>query len=175
MFTEGKIKMKDKKIKNMVMTGVFAAMICVTTAFILHIPTPNGYIHLGDTIIYIAACLLPFPYGIAAAGIGGALADFISGYPIYIVSTLIIKSLNAGCFYAMGKRKKMMCGKTATAAIMSGIVTVVGYYIAAVIIYGNFAAQIINTVPSNAFQGIASGAIFCAVAYTMDKVSLQLW
>lgn len=167
--------MKDNKIKNMVMTGVFAAMICVTTAFILHIPTPNGYIHLGDTIIYIAACLLPFPYGIAAAGIGGALADFISGYPVYIVPTLIIKSLNAGCFYAIGKRKKMLCRKTITAAILSGVVTIVGYYIAAVIIYGNFIAQIINTVPSNAFQSLASGVIFYAIAYTMDKASLQLW
>lgn len=165
--------MRNKKILNMVMTGLFAAMICVTTAYIMHIPTPNGYIHLGDAIIYTAACLLPMPYGIAAAGIGGAMADFISGYPIYIIPTLIIKSLNAACFYAVGKHSKMFCAKTVTASVISCLVTIAGYYIAAVILYGNPTAQIVNTIPSNAVQGIASGAIFCAGAYAADKTKIK--
>lgn len=63
--------MNSKKLGKLVFTGLFAAMICVTTAFILHIPAANGYIHIGDSIIYIAACILPLPYGVAAAGIGG--------------------------------------------------------------------------------------------------------
>ena len=44
--------MNSKKLGKLVFTGLFAAMICVTTAFILHIPAANGYIHIGDSIIY---------------------------------------------------------------------------------------------------------------------------
>ncbi|MCM1225879.1 MAG: TIGR04002 family protein [Clostridium sp.] len=165
--------MKNKKIMNMVMTGLFAAMICVTTAYIMHIPAPNGYIHLGDVFIYAAACILPMPYGIAAAGIGGAMADLVSGYPVYVIPTLIIKSLNALCFYAFGRREKLLCWKTITASAVSCAVTIIGYYIAAVILYGNPAAQIVNTIPSNAVQGIASGVIFCAAAYSMDKTKIK--
>ena len=133
--------MNSKKLGKLVFTGLFAAMICVTTAFILHIPAANGYIHIGDSIIYIAACILPLPYGVAAAGIGGAMADLISGYPIYIIPTLVIKSLNALCFYVLGKHEKMLCFKT---------------------------------VPANIIQGAASGALFCAAAFMLDKTPIRL-
>ncbi len=166
--------MNSKKLGKLVFTGLFAAMICVTTAFILHIPAANGYIHIGDSIIYIAACILPLPYGVAAAGIGGAMADLISGYPIYIIPTLVIKSLNALCFYVLGKHEKMLCFKTVTASDVSCIVTVVGYYAAAVILYGNPAAQFFNTVPANIIQGAASGALFCAAAFMLDKTPIRL-
>ena len=114
------------------------------------------------------------PYGVAAAGIGGAMADLISGYPIYIIPTLVIKSLNALCFYVLGKHEKMLCFKTVTASAVSCIVTVVGYYAAAVILYGNPAAQFFNTVPANIIQGTASGALFCAAAFMLDKTPIRL-
>ncbi|CDG01693.1 ECF transporter S component [Clostridium chauvoei] len=54
------------KTKRIVLTALFAAIICITTAFIFHIPTGmnGGYIHIGDAFIYIAASLLPTPYAI---------------------------------------------------------------------------------------------------------------
>lgn len=166
--------MNSKRLVKLVFTGLFSAMICVTTAFILHIPLANGYIHIGDSIIYIAACILPMPYGIAAAGIGGAMADLVSGYPIYVIPTLIIKSLNALCFYVFGKHKKMLCLKTVASASISCIITVLGYYTAAVVLYGNPSAQFLNTVPANILQGLASGAIFCAAAFMLEKAPVRL-
>lgn len=74
---------KESRLRHMVLTGLFAALICLTTAFILHIPVGNGYIHLGDSFIYLAACVLPMPYGIIAAALGGSMADLLSGYAIY--------------------------------------------------------------------------------------------
>ena len=48
--------------------ALFAAAIAVMTAYMFHIPIPTGgYIHLGDALIYLAACLLPAPYAAAAA------------------------------------------------------------------------------------------------------------
>ena len=55
------------KTKNMVMCGLLAAIICLTTAYIFHIPLGgnNGYVHIGDAFIFLAAAILPTPYAIA--------------------------------------------------------------------------------------------------------------
>lgn len=51
------------KVKRLVMTAVFTALVFVTTAYILHIPIPatGGYVHIGDAVIYLAAACLPLP------------------------------------------------------------------------------------------------------------------
>ena len=54
--------LQKDKIHLLTITALFAAAIAVMTAYLLHIPIPTGgYIHLGDALIYLAACLLPFP------------------------------------------------------------------------------------------------------------------
>ena len=64
--------MPTTSLKRWIVTALFAAMICLTTAYLFHIPvgTAGGYIHLGDAFIYLAAAFLPTPYAMAAAGIG---------------------------------------------------------------------------------------------------------
>ena len=65
---------------KIVTAGLFAAMITIMTAYICHIPygANGGYIHFGDTLIYLAAVLLPRPYALAAAAIGGGMADMLT-------------------------------------------------------------------------------------------------
>ena len=63
-------------VKLITMTAMFAALVTVTTAFI-KIPSPLGYSHAGDSMIYLGASVLPGPFGIIAASIGGALADAV--------------------------------------------------------------------------------------------------
>ena len=79
---------------RMVTTGLFAAMITVMTAYICHIPygANGGYIHFGDALIYVAAVFLPRPYALAAAAIGGGLADLLTA-PMWAPATIIIKML----------------------------------------------------------------------------------
>ena len=81
-------------VKLIAITAMCAALITVTTAFI-KIPSPLGYSHAGDSMIYLAASILPGPFGIIASSIGGALADLISGYPHWAIPTAIIKAVNA--------------------------------------------------------------------------------
>ena len=68
---------QSAKMRYVTLTGLMAAMIALMTAYICHIPTGinGGYIHFGDSLIYIAAALLPTPYAHASAAIGGGLAD----------------------------------------------------------------------------------------------------
>ncbi|MEG0614945.1 MAG: TIGR04002 family protein [Oscillospiraceae bacterium] len=159
-----------KKTKTLVFTALFAAMICVMT--MVHIPSGNGYVHAGDGIIYIAACILPFPFGIFAGGIGGAMSDLFSGYAIYIIPTLIVKSLNAGCFYLLKSGEKLFCKRNILISGISGLVTVVGYYIVAVILYGGAVAQL-SGLPANFLQAFASTILFCGIALALDKAKIQ--
>lgn len=74
--------------------GLFAAMITIMTAYICHIPygANGGYIHFGDALIYLGAVFLPRPYALAAAAIGGGMADLLTA-PMWAPATIIIKML----------------------------------------------------------------------------------
>ena len=50
---------------HIVIAAMFAAMIAVMTAFV-QIKTPTGgYVHLGDSMIYLTASFLPLPFAVA--------------------------------------------------------------------------------------------------------------
>ena len=107
---------KNEKLLRIVRTGLLAAMICLLTA-LLHIPTPNGYIHCGDAVIYLAAATLPLPYAIAAAAVGGAMADFLSGYAVYILPTFLIKGVLAAAFQKVGGEEFVSRRKVAACVV----------------------------------------------------------
>ena len=86
---------ESKKLRLLCLAALFAGAIAVTTAYLLHIPIPTGgYIHLGDALIYLAACLLPAPYAVGAAMVGAGLADLLTA-PLWVVPTLLIKAMVA--------------------------------------------------------------------------------
>ena len=88
------MKTTNRPAALITVTGLFAAMIALMTAYIFHIPygANGGYIHFGDALIYIAAVLLPRPYALAAAAIGGGLADLMTA-PMWAPATILIKML----------------------------------------------------------------------------------
>lgn len=128
--------------KVMAMSAMFTALITVATAFI-KVPHPFGYTHAGDAFVYLSACNLPTPYGIIASALGGGLADLISGYPQWILPTMIIKSLNAVpfvlCRYFLKKSNKDIKIINIPNIIMlvpTTAITTLGYFVANYLIYG---------------------------------------
>lgn len=114
---------KSNKTKLIALSGLFAALIFILT--MIHIPTGNGYTHAGDGLIYLAACILPAPYAVAASIIGGMLADGLSGAAIWIPATIVIKALTALCF--SNKTEKIICLRNILGIIPSLVLCVVGY------------------------------------------------
>lgn len=108
-----------KKTKLLAITSLFAALITVTTAYICHIPigSGGGYFHLGDTLIYLSAVILPKPYALAAAIIGSGTADLLTA-PLWIIPTVIIKSLI--CISFTEKSKKIICPRNLIALARGG-------------------------------------------------------
>lgn len=110
------------------------------------------------------------PYACAAAAIGGGLADIMSGSAIWAIPTMIIKPLTVIWFTS--KEDKLFNKRNIVAVILAGVVSIVGYYLAQVILTGNWVASLLG-IWGNIVQAIGSGIIFLIMAVAIDKVSLK--
>ncbi|MGN0462627.1 MAG: TIGR04002 family protein [Ruminococcus sp.] len=157
----------NKNLFNLVLAALFAALIFVLTYFI-KFPTAIGYIHPGDAAIYLAAALLPTPYALAAAGLGGALADLVGGYFVYIPVTFAVKVLLALCFTS--KKENMINIRNIIATVVCCGITVFGYFSFEIFYYGTGA---FGSMPLNLLQGVVSGVLFVVIGFAFDKAKIK--
>ena len=159
--------MKNSNGFRIILTAMFAALVCVST-IVIQIPSPmGGYVNLGDTLVLMSAFLLGPLYGGAAAGIGSALADLITGYAYYAPGTLVIKLLIA--VVAALINRALIAGAPAlkqplryvAAGIPGEIIMVVGYLFYAWVCLSRGAGAIAS-VPGNIAQAVA-GIVIAAI------------
>lgn len=177
MSTQIKTSTKEKasqsvKMRYLTLTGLMAAMITMMTAYICHIPigVNGGYIHFGDSIIYLAAVLLPTPYALAAAAIGGGLADLMTA-PMWAPATIIIKMLITIPF--TNKSTKIITPRNIIATVIAYLITGIGYFIAEYIIFGSFGSALIASLSGNLIQSVGSAIFFIIFGLALDKVHLK--
>lgn len=158
--------------KKLTVTAVFAAMITIMTAYIFHIPTGinQGYIHLGDALIYLAAASLPMPYACAAGAIGGGLADILTA-PAWAPFTIVIKALI--CLGFSSKKAGIVNKRNIIAATGAMVITIVGYFLAEVLLYGSAAAAFISSATGNLIQGAGSLVLFLIVGKALDGIGFK--
>ncbi|MCL1865862.1 MAG: ECF transporter S component [Oscillospiraceae bacterium] len=144
--------------------AIFAALTCVLT-FTVRIPTAIGYIHPGDGVIYLCACVLPFPYAIFAAAVGGAMSDLLAGFPQWIIPTLLIKSAVTLFFKSGVKKGKVLTKRNIIMTVPAGLVTVGGYFAASLVMYGTAGA--FAEVPANFLQAGISAVVFVVAAVAL--------
>lgn len=86
----------NEKTQKIILTGLMTALVTVATmAISFPIPFTNGYIHLGDSMIFISVLVLGWKYGAFASGFGSFMADMFLGYAHWAPWTLCIKGLMA--------------------------------------------------------------------------------
>ena len=156
---------------KLVTTGLFAAMITIMTAYICHIPygANGGYIHFGDALIYVAAVFLPRPYALAAAAIGGGMADLLTA-PMWAPATIVIKMLITLPFTS--KEGRILSPRNVAAPFLAAVISAVGYWLAEGLLFGNFVAPLVSFAGS-AVQSGGSAVIFLALAAAFDKIHLK--
>lgn len=165
------------KVKKICLTGLMAALVTVCTAFI-KIPTGinSGYIHIGDSMIYLSGCLLG-PWAALASAIGGAFADILAGAPQWAIPTAIIKALNSVPFivvtamYNKNKSPKIINPMTLVMTLISGLITVFGYLLAEGIMYSFPSA--LTSVPFSILQAVGSAVIFAIVGKILDQIKIH--
>ena len=161
----------------LVFTALFAALVTVTTMFI-KIPTLFGYVHAGDSMIYLGASVLPGPFGVIASAVGGGLSDLFSGYPHWVLPTAIIKALNALPFaivryYTLkqGKELRIISLPNLLMLIPTSLVTVFGYFTAHLIMY-DFSAAVAG-LATEWIQPLAGAIIFIVVGKSLDALKIN--
>jgi uncharacterized repeat protein (TIGR04002 family) len=161
------------QVRLLTSTAIFAAMITLMTAYICHIPDGinGGYIHFGDGLIYIAATLLPMPYALAAAAIGGGLADLLTA-PMWAPATIIIKMLLVLPFTR--KKDKIVNAQNIVALFLAALISGAGYYLANAFFMGGFEGGFIAYLLSgNLVQGAGSAVVFVVLGAVLDKIGFK--
>ena len=165
------------KIRYFTVTAMFAALIIITTAFI-KIPSPLGYTHAGDAMLYLSASILPGPFGFAAAAIGGSLADLLAGYPQWAIPTAIIKSLNVLPFFLIKfalktnpKRDKIIHWANLLMLLPTTVVTLGGYFLANALLY-DWGASVAELLP-NTIQALIGAVLFVILGKLLDSIDFK--
>ena len=161
----------NNKTRKITITALFAAIITIMTAYICHIPvgTNGGYVHLGDAFIYVAAVFLPRPYALAAAAIGGGMADVLTA-PMWAPATIIIKMIIVLPFTS--EEGKILNLRNKIAPFIAFVLSATGYYLAEGIMFGSFAAPLASMAGSFVQSG-GSAVVFYFLAAAFDKVGVK--
>ena len=162
----------SNKTRELVKTALMAAIIFVAT-YAIRIPNPatGGYSHLGDCMIFLGVILLGRKNGSIAAGIGGALSDFLAGAPLWILPTLIIKFIMG---YIMGSiihlnptsKKLQMIG-----SISGGLFQIIAYTIVKIVLIG-FEPAILS-IPNIFLQTGFGITIFMLMSVALTKTLIK--
>ena len=135
---------------------------------VIQIPTvgTEGYLNLGDMVVFIAAFVLGKKGGFIVGGFGSSLADLLTGYTHYVPITLIVKGLEG---YIAGSLLETKIGrqKPIIATSIAGIFMAFGYFIPETFMYGKAA---VASIPGNIMQGLF-GAVTSVLLYTALKRS----
>jgi len=162
----------SSNIKYLAIAGLMAALITIMTAYIAHVPigVNGGYVHFGDSLIYIAAAILPTPYALAAAAIGGGLADLLTA-PMWTVATVIIKMVIALPFTS--KANTIVNKRNIIAAIIAYPISGSLYFVAEYIIFGNVSSAFLTSMTGSLVQSGGSAIFFVFFGLALDRMHLK--
>lgn len=164
-------ELKISKLHYMTITGIMAALIAIMTAYICHIPVGlnGGYIHFGDSLIYLAAVLLPRPYALAAAAIGGGIADLLTA-PMWAPATIIIKMLITIPF--TNKTSKIITKRNVIATVIAYFISGFGYFLAEYVLFGTWSVLLVS-MSQSLIQSGGSAVFFVLFGLALDKAHFK--
>ena len=160
----------DKKTTAVSLVKTALMMAAIVVATMLAFPVFNGYIHLGDSMIFLSVLLLGWKRGAVASGVGSAMADILTGYAVWAPWTLVIKALMAIVMgIVLGESRYKL--RRILAMIAGVVVMLIGYFIAGGLIYGDFPTALLS-VPWNVLQGIMGIIVANLLALALAKTPL---
>lgn len=154
------------EIKKFIRTAMLAALAMVLT-MVPQIPTgTGGYVHFGDSVIYLAAMLLGPAGGAVVGAVGHSLADLLSGHAIFILPTFVIKGLMG---FVIGKliypaenlnKRRFIC-----AGLSALVIVTLGYFVAEIPLYGvQTAAVALVSSPVQWLMSVIASAVLLPIA-----------
>lgn len=167
---KAKSKVTRADIQFMTRTAISIALVFVATAFInvrLPIASNGGLVHLGNVALFVAAVLFGKKTGAIAGGIGMGIFDITSGWAIWAPFTVIIVGAMG---FAVGQitEKRKTVGWIIASMVVALVIKVVGYYVAEIILYGNWLAPAAS-IPGNIVQVFVGGFVALPVISALKR------
>jgi uncharacterized membrane protein len=154
-----------KIVLSAALSGVMAALVFVTTMMIrIPVPATQGYINIGDSMIFVSALLFGPVVGGFAGGVGSALADLV-GFPSFIFYTLVIKGIEGLIVGSLTTSKNSW--KDILIVILGGIEMITGYFIVEAYLYGVGAALV--ELPGNVFQASFGAVVAIPLCFAIRR------
>lgn len=154
-------------VRQMCFTALMIAFVFLMT-LIPRVPIPLGYAHLGDAAIFLVLTFVGKREGLLAGCLGSALADFISGFAIWILPTLVVKWAMAYVFWFLALRNKKYNKfklQTILAIILASLVMVFGYTLFGAFLYNSIAVGMTSALPL-----IVEGIVNIIAFFVLEKV-----
>lgn len=152
------------------MSAMFIALIFLSIYFL---SVPNGFggvIHFGDSLIFVGATLLPFPYGLIVAALGPGLFN-LARVPIWFPFTIVIKPIMAACFTSKGD-KILGSYRNAIAPVLAAVINTGLYFGANMLLFEGLPAGI-AALPGLIIQGTGSVLFFFIIAAALDACGVK--
>lgn len=158
--------------KRIAFMALFTALVAIAT-FIIQVPSPagQGYINVGDTMIFVCAALFGPLFSFVAGGLGSAIADMFVA-PYYAPFTFVVKGLEGlVAAYIIKGLKKVRCPRPAayvTAFVAGGLLMSAGYMLAETVLFSwtlgvaNFVYNLVQAAV-NIVLGFALTMAFCKI------------
>lgn len=120
--------------KQLVRIAMLTALtVAVSLLFIFPVPGTNGFVTLAEVGIYTAAFLLGPLGGFWVGALSGGLIDLFSGYPQWILASVMIHGVQGGIAgYFFHKNKKWLAS---LGFLTASLWMIVGYAVATGIMY----------------------------------------
>lgn len=179
---EGKKVLLSKSIGlvDIIQVALMAAMVFVATS-VIHIPSYNGVIHAGDSMVFVAAYFLGKKKGMVASALGMFLFDVVHGYLLWAPFTLVIKGIMAFmAAYIISVNNKYSILKNTISFIISGVFMIAAYFVSGAfikLVFSNEAlsfkeALLISSydIPGNLLQVVVGAAIAIPLIHALKNI-----
>jgi uncharacterized membrane protein len=151
---------ESKKLdaQTIAVSAVMIAVVAVLTRAVqIPIPATGGYIHFGDVGVFFTAFAFGPIIGFLGGGVGCAIADIFSPYPVWAPLTLVAHGLQGlvACYFGKGKG---LVGMIVAWAVGS-IVLIAGYFLGEWFFYGLGYGGALGEVGPNFIQEVVGGLL----------------
>ena len=158
----------QKETHRIVLVALGIALVAITT-LLIRIPNGlQGYVNVGDAVIFIFAALVDPIDTLLIGGIGSAIAYVAGGYAYYAIFTLIIKGIEG---YVASRLYKQW-NKGWFAFIIAALCMIGGYIIADSIVNQSIWLGLAS-VAGNLVQGGASVIIAIALEPAIKRAAIK--
>ena len=151
--------MKQTKTTKIALVSILAAS-SVVLGYFIKIPTPTGFLTLLDVGVFFTAFYFGSREGAVVGGLAGFLIDLISGYPQWMIFSLINHGLQG--YFAGFKGKWQWLG-----LVLATLFMVAGYALASAWMNG-WGAAIPEIVP-NLVQNIVGMTVGFLLCHSVKK------